>query len=86
MGQEKEKIEKIKDFKEYTIDTNMMKLASPKAIFLHCLPAYKGYEVTNEVFESKQSLVFQEANNRLHVQKGIMVWLNQQNKNISNNI
>jgi ornithine carbamoyltransferase len=86
MGQEKEKLKRIKDFKEYTINTNMMKLASPKAIFLHCLPAYKGYEVTNDVFESNQSLVFQEANNRLHIQKGIMVWLNQQNKNMSNSI
>ena len=55
----------------------MMKRAKPNAIFLHCLPAYKNYEVSEEVFESEQSLVFQEAENRLHAQKGIMVWLDQ---------
>jgi len=55
----------------------MMKRAKPNAIFLHCLPAYKDYEVSEEVFEGEQSLVFQEAENRLHAQKGIMVWLDQ---------
>ena len=77
MGQEEEKEQRLKDFTGFIIDSDMMKRASPNAIFLHCLPAYKNYEVSEEVFEGKQSLVFQEAENRLHAQKGIMVWLDQ---------
>lgn len=75
MGQEDEKEKRIKDFSGYMVDANMMKLAQDKAIFLHCLPAYRGYEVTNEVMEGPQSLIFEEAENRLHAQKGVMVWL-----------
>ncbi len=77
MGQEDEKEQRLKDFTGFIIDSNMMKRAKPNAIFLHCLPAYKDYEVSEEVFEGEQSLVFQEAENRLHAQKGIMVWLDQ---------
>ncbi|OUR71410.1 ornithine carbamoyltransferase [Arcobacter sp. 31_11_sub10_T18] len=77
MGQEDEKEQRLKDFAGFIIDSNMMKRAKPNAIFLHCLPAYKDYEVSEEVFEGEQSLVFQEAENRLHAQKGIMVWLDQ---------
>ncbi|NQY94307.1 MAG: ornithine carbamoyltransferase [Campylobacteraceae bacterium] len=77
MGQEDEKEQRMKDFSGFMIDSSMMKRAKPNAIFLHCLPAYKNYEVSEEVFESEQSLVFQEAENRLHAQKGIMVWLDQ---------
>jgi ornithine carbamoyltransferase len=75
MGQESEKEKRVKDFAGYMVDSNMMKLAQEKAIFLHCLPAYRGYEVSDEVMESKQSLIFEEAENRLHAQKGVMVWL-----------
>ncbi len=75
MGQEDEKEQKVKEFDGYIVDTEMMNSASDKAIFLHCLPAYRGYEVSEEVFESERSLVFQEAENRLHAQKGVMVWL-----------
>ncbi len=75
MGQEEEKDKKIKDFDGYIIDSQMMKLADNKAIFLHCLPAYRGYEVSDEVMEGSQSLIFEEAENRLHAQKGVMVWL-----------
>lgn len=74
MGQEEQKEQRIKDFKGYMVDSNMMSYAQSDAIFLHCLPAYRGYEVSEEVLEGKQSFVFQEAENRLHVQKGIMVW------------
>jgi ornithine carbamoyltransferase len=52
-----------------------MQKAKNDAIFLHCLPAYRGYEVSEEVFEGAQSAVFDEAENRLHAQKAIMVWL-----------
>ena len=75
MGQEEEKEQKVKEFDGYMVDNAMMKLAAPNAIFLHCLPAYRGYEVSEEVFESAQSKVFEEAENRLHAQKGVMVWL-----------
>lgn len=75
MGQEDEKEKRVKDFAGYMVDADMMKLAQDKAIFLHCLPAYRGYEVSEEVIESSQSLIFEEAENRLHAQKGVMVWL-----------
>ena len=75
MGQEAEKEKRVKDFAGYMVDSTMMKLAQEKAIFLHCLPAYRGYEVSDEVMESSQSLIFEEAENRLHAQKGVMVWL-----------
>lgn len=78
MGQEAEKEKRVKDFSGYIVDLAMMKLAQEKAIFLHCLPAYRGYEVSNEVMESSQSLIFEEAENRLHAQKGVMVWLDRQ--------
>lgn len=75
MGQESQKEQKIKDFKGYIVDDTMMNLAHKDAIFLHCLPAYREYEVSTSVFEGPQSRVFEEAENRLHAQKGIMVWL-----------
>lgn len=78
MGQEAQKEQKVKDFDGYIVDNTMMKIANKNAIFLHCLPAYRGYEVSEEVFEGNQSLVFEEAENRLHAQKGVMVWLDEQ--------
>ncbi len=78
MGQEEEKEQRVKEFEGYIVDNTMMELAASNAIFLHCLPAYRGYEVSEEVFEGKQSLVFEEAENRLHAQKGVMVWLDKQ--------
>lgn len=75
MGQESEKEKKVKDFKGYMIDSAMMSLADKDALFLHCLPAYRGYEVSEEVFEAHSEEIFDEAENRLHAQKAIMVWL-----------
>ncbi len=75
MGQEDEKEQRVKDFSGYIVDAKMMSLAQDKAIFLHCLPAYRGYEVSEDVLEGPQSLIFDEAENRLHAQKGVMVWL-----------
>jgi ornithine carbamoyltransferase len=75
MGQEDEKEKKLKDFKGFIVDKDMMSLAKDDAIFLHCLPAYRGYEVSEEVLEKHQKVIFDEAENRLHGQKGIMVWL-----------
>ncbi|NOZ91074.1 MAG: ornithine carbamoyltransferase [Epsilonproteobacteria bacterium] len=75
MGQEDEKEVRLKAFNGYIVDNNLMALAQDGAIFLHCLPAYRGYEVSEEVFEAHADEIFLEAENRLHAQKGIMVWL-----------
>jgi ornithine carbamoyltransferase len=77
MGQEEEKEERIKAFDGFIVDDAMMAHADEKAIFLHCLPAYRGQEVSESVLEGAQSVVFDEAENRLHAQKGLMVWLDQ---------
>jgi len=77
MGQEEEKAKRIKDFEGYQVDETMMAQAQDDAIFLHCLPAYRGYEVSEETFEKHADVIFTEAENRLHAQKGIMVWLDQ---------
>lgn len=78
MGQESEKQKRIDAFKGYTIDGELMKLAKPDAIFLHCLPAYRGFEVSAEVIDGPQSVVWDEAENRLHAQKALMIWLTQE--------
>ena len=75
LRQEEEKEAREKAFKGYTVDEKMMKGAAEGAIFLHCLPAYRGKEVTEEVLEGPQSAVWDEAENRLHVQKAILVTL-----------
>jgi len=75
MGQEDEKEKRINDFKGFEVDESLMNLAKQDAIFLHCLPAYRGYEVSENVFEKHADVIFSEAENRLHAQKGLMVWL-----------
>ncbi len=80
MGQEDEKEERIRAFKGYMVDDLMMCLAQKDAKFLHCLPAYRGQEVSDSVLEGHSEIVFDEAENRLHAQKGLMVWLDRQRK------
>jgi len=75
MGQEEEKEKRIKDFEGYQINSKLMSLAKDDAIFMHCLPAYRGYEVSEDIFEKFEEVIFTEAENRLHAQKGLMVWL-----------
>lgn len=75
MGQEEEAEKRRAAFVGYHVDATLMKRAAPDAIFLHCLPAHRGEEVSEDVFEGAQSRVFDEAENRLHVQKAIMVAL-----------
>ncbi len=77
MGQEEEKARRIKDFAGYEVNAQLMSHAKPDAIFLHCLPAYRGYEVTEDVIDGEQSVIFDEAENRLHAQKAVMVKLMQ---------
>lgn len=75
MGSEVEKEERLLQFKDYQITTDLMKFAKPDAIFMHDLPAYRGNEVVSEVIDGAQSVVFDQAENRLHAQKGLMVFL-----------
>jgi ornithine carbamoyltransferase len=75
MGQESEKAERIKIFMPYQVNADLFSKAKEDAVFLHCLPAYRDYEVTSDIIDGTQSLVFDEAENRLHVQKAIMVKL-----------
>jgi ornithine carbamoyltransferase len=79
MGMEAEKEQRVKTFAGYTVDAKLMAMAKPSAIFLHCLPAYRGYEVSAEVLDGPQSRIWDEAENRLHAQKALMLWLSRQN-------
>lgn len=75
MGKEGEKAARINTFAPYRVDAALMALAAPDAIFSHCLPADRGYEVTAEVIDGPQSVVWDEAENRLHAQKALLFWL-----------
>jgi ornithine carbamoyltransferase len=74
MGQEAESSKRRKDFAAYQVNGALMKHA-PEAYFMHCMPAHRGEEVTDEVIDSPNSVVVQQAGNRMHVQKGILAWL-----------
>ncbi len=80
MGKESEKAKRVQDFAGFTIDSTLLALASPDAIVLHCLPAYRGYEISAEVLDGSQAVIWDEAENRLHAQKALMVWLDQRAK------
>jgi len=75
MGDEKEKEKRINDFKGFIVDSTLVGLAKRDFIFLHCLPAYRGFEVSADVIDGEHSLVWQEAENRMHTQKAVMVLL-----------
>jgi len=75
MGYEKQKKDREKIFKEYCVDQDLMSLAKDDALFMHCLPAYRGSEVTAEVIDGSQSIVWDEAENRLHAQKALVEFL-----------
>jgi ornithine carbamoyltransferase len=75
MGQEAEKQQRIQQFEGYRVDDAMMALADPSAVFMHCLPAYRGIEVAAEVIDGPQSVVFQQAHNRLHAARGALAFL-----------
>ena len=75
MGQEEEKAEREKVFRGYCIDADLMSAAKPDAMVLHCLPAHRGEEITDEVFEAHANDIFDEAENRLHAQKAVLVKL-----------
>jgi ornithine carbamoyltransferase len=75
MGQERETDERSRVFPPYLVNTELMAEAAPHAVFMHCLPAHRGLEVTDEVMDSPQSLIFEQAENRLHAQKAILYLL-----------
>lgn len=75
MGFEAENEERRRDFADWQVDADMMKVAKPDALFLHCLPAHRGEEVTAEVIDGPQSVVWDEAENRMHTQKALMEYL-----------
>ena len=75
MGYEAENDARVAAFADWCVDAEMMAVAAPDALFMHCLPAHRGKEVTAEVIDGPQSVVWDEAENRLHVQKGLMEYL-----------
>ncbi len=75
MGQESEKAERVKIFKDYQIDSELFSKSKPDSIFMHCLPAYRGFEMTADVIDGERSVVFDEAENRLHAQKAVLATL-----------
>ena len=75
MGQEAESKKRLVDLADYQVNDSIMAHAADNAKFLHCLPARRGEEVTSEVIDSDRSAIVQQANNRLHAQKGLVIWL-----------
>ncbi|MFN6551856.1 ornithine carbamoyltransferase [Mycolicibacterium septicum] len=75
MGQENDGLDRVRPFRPFQVNADLLKLADPAAIVLHCLPAHRGHEITDEVIDGPQSAVFDEAENRLHAQKALLVWL-----------
>lgn len=78
MGQEGDGLDRVGPFRPFQVNTELLAKADPKAIVLHCLPAHRGEEVTDEVLDGPQSVVWDEAENRLHAQKALLVWLLEQ--------
>ena len=75
MGQEKEQKQREQDFAAFQVNQTLMQAAPESAIFLHCLPAKRGQEVTDKIMDGSQSRVVPQAGNRMHAQKGLLVWL-----------
>ena len=74
MGKEAEAVERVKILNGYQINASLVKLAKKNALVMHCLPAYRGKEIDEETFEANAQTIFDEAENRLHVQKSILSW------------
>ncbi|MDE2181293.1 MAG: ornithine carbamoyltransferase, partial [candidate division NC10 bacterium] len=75
MGQEAEATKRRRDFQAFQVDAALVRLAKPDVLVMHCLPAHRGEEITDEVLDGPHSIVYDEAENRLHVQKAILVTL-----------
>jgi ornithine carbamoyltransferase len=75
MGQEAEKAERLQIFGSYAVTSELMAQAASQAIFMHCLPAYRGYEVTSDVIDGSTSRVIQQGHNRLHASRGVLAFM-----------
>ncbi len=75
MGQENDGLDRVRPFRPFQVNADLLALAEPEAVVLHCLPAHRGHEITDDVIDGPQSAVFDEAENRLHAQKALLVWL-----------
>ncbi len=75
MGQENDGLDRVRPFRPFQVNAGLLALADPEAVVLHCLPAHRGHEITDEVLDGPQSAVWDEAENRLHAQKALLVWL-----------
>jgi len=75
MGQENDGLDRVRPFRPFQINADLLGLADPDAVVLHCLPAHRGYEITDQVIDGPHSAVWDEAENRLHAQKALLVWL-----------
>jgi ornithine carbamoyltransferase len=75
MGQERDQAARLRAFKNYQVNQHVVQAAKNDAVVMHCLPAHRGEEITDEVIEGPRSIVFDQTENRLHAQKALMVWL-----------
>jgi ornithine carbamoyltransferase len=75
MGQEKERKKRLKDFKDFKLDMRLLRKAKKDCLVMHCLPAHRGEEITDDVIDGRHSIVFDQAENRLHIQKAILLKL-----------
>ncbi|MDV3129734.1 ornithine carbamoyltransferase [Mycobacterium sp. 21AC1] len=75
MGQENDGLDRVRPFRPFQLNSELLGIADPEAVVLHCLPAHRGHEITDEVIDGPQSAVFDEAENRLHAQKALLAWL-----------
>jgi ornithine carbamoyltransferase len=80
MGQEDDGLDRVRPFRPFQLNAELLSLASPEAVVLHCLPAHRGHEITDDVIDGPRSAVWDEAENRLHAQKALLVWLLERSK------
>jgi ornithine carbamoyltransferase len=80
MGQELDGLDRLTPFRPYQINKELLGAAAPDAVVLHCLPAHRGEEITDDVMDGPQSAIFDQAENRLHAQKALLAWLVEQSR------
>jgi ornithine carbamoyltransferase len=78
MGQENDGLDRVRPFRPFQVNAELLSLADSEAVVLHCLPAHRGHEITDDVLDGPRSAVWDEAENRLHAQKALLVWLLEQ--------
>ena len=78
MGQENDGLDRVRPFRPFQVNADLLSHADSEAVVLHCLPAHRGHEITDEVIDGPHSAVWDEAENQLHAQKALLVWLLEQ--------